>query len=78
MSMPISGLSSAVSSALQGLNSSVAAFNQDAQAIAGSVAGGDATGAIVDATQQNTLAELNASVLAMSEKTLGSLLDVLA
>jgi hypothetical protein len=79
MSMSISGsVSSAVSSALQGLNTSVANFNQDAQAIAGSVDGGDVTGAMIDASQQNVMAQMNAQVLAMSEKTLGSLLDVLA
>lgn len=82
MSISLSGgVSSAVASALQGINTSVANFNQDAQAIADSVAGGDigdVASAMVDASQQNVLAELNARVLAMSEKTMGSLLDVLA
>ena len=79
MSMSIAGsVGSAVNSALQGINTSVANFNQDAQAIAGSVDGGDVTGAMVDLSQQNVLAEMNVRVLALSEKTLGSLLDVLA
>ena len=78
MSTSISGMSGAISSALQGLNSSIANFNQDAQAIAGSVGGGDATDALVDAGQQNIVAEANANVLSMSDKMLGSLLDVTA
>ena len=76
MSMSVNSIAgSAVSSALRGINTATAAFNTDAQAIA---AGGDVTGALVDMSQQSLLAQLNVRVLAMSEKTLGSLLDVSA
>jgi hypothetical protein len=78
MSTSINAVSSAVSSALQGLSNATAAFNSDAQAIASGVQGGDITGAALDLTQENILAQINVSVLAMSEKTLGSLLDVTA
>ena len=76
--MSINGFASAAASALQGINTATAAFDSDAQVISGAVGGGDVTGAMVDMSQESLLVQMNARVLAMANKTLGSLLDVTA
>jgi hypothetical protein len=81
----MNGLSSLGSSALQyaqqGISRGMANLDADSQAVAQGVmsSGGDSgavTGALVDAQQQALNVEASAKALAITNQTLGTLLDV--
>ena len=86
---PVSGISSigfgssAIQSALSGINRGIAGVNQDAAIVAsnGLNAGGvgDAvTNALLDAQQQLLSVEASAKALSITDQTLGTLIDVKA
>ena len=81
----MNGLSSLGSSALQyaqqGISTGMANLDRDSQTVADSIlsSGGDSgavTGALVDAQQQALNVEASAKALAITNQTLGTLLDV--
>ena len=89
MVMTMSGISSigfgssAIQSALSGINRGIAGVNQDAAIVAsnGLNAGGvgDAvTNALLDAQQQLLSVEASAKALSITDQTLGTLIDVKA
>jgi hypothetical protein len=67
--------SSAIQSALSGINRGVAGVNQDAAIVAST---GANVGALVDAQQQLLSIEASAKALTITDQTLGTLIDVKA
>jgi hypothetical protein len=75
----IGGGSSALQYAQLGIKRGVANVARDAQVVAGSSAGGDAsTGALLDAHQQALNVEASARALSIADKALGTILDIKA
>ena len=87
---PMSGISSigfgssAIQSALSGINRGIAGVNQDAAIVAsnglnaGGGAGDAVTNALLDAQQQLLSVEASAKALSITDQTLGTLIDVKA
>jgi hypothetical protein len=67
--------SSAIQSALSGINRGIAGVNKDAAIVASN---GPDVGAMVDAQQQLLTVEASAKALSISDQTLGTLIDVKA
>ena len=75
----IGGGSSAMQNAQLGIKRGLENVARDAQVVAGSSAGGDAsTGAFLDAHQQALNVEASARAFSIADKTLGTLLDIKA
>ncbi len=71
--------SSAMQYAQLGIKRGLANVARDAQVVAGSSAGGDAsTGALLDAHQQALNVEASARAFSIADKALGTLLDIKA